>query len=161
MPSTSEHITESHDNKTFENEQQMTTTNNDQNDTNNNRMKQRHLEFNDDASVAIMQASDGDKAERLAEIEMHTMDTLQLQRREQPLSIGTEGEIKQQHCGCIQIPIEHADCVEDDEKMAHDVSSLKKQLPDFLVLFFFFCFQYVFFLHFLCSFFYLLLLLLV
>ncbi|XP_031631029.1 uncharacterized protein LOC116345640 isoform X2 [Contarinia nasturtii] len=120
VPSTSQDITGSHDNNTFENSQRAPTTTNDQKDTNNNRMRQHQMDFDADASVGIMQASGGDKVERLTEIEMKTMDSLKPQRRKQPLSIRTEGEIKQQHCGCIQIPIEHADVVEDDKIMAHD-----------------------------------------
>lgn len=133
-PSTSQQMTAS----PTSNDKGMPTSNDQNNNTNDNQMRQLRMDFDvvnhSGGGVNVVGgASAGDEmAHGNTEIEMKTMDSLRLHRR-QP-SIGAnqdelaEGGIKQQHCGCIQIPIEHADIVEDDKRrMAHDVSSLTKK----------------------------------
>lgn len=82
-------------------------------------------------------------------IELKTMDKKLKQKHThfidtQP-DLHAEGEIKQQHCGCIQIPIEHAEFIDD---IAHDVSSFKNTLSVLLFLLFcfiLFCFHFHFY----------------
>lgn len=133
-PSTSQrpHIPQ-HSNQTFDNTR-MPTTNDQNNNNNDNQMRQRRIDFDvvpiDDAGKGSgSDASAGDKvAHRLTDIELKTMDPLRSHRRKQSIGanqheLAEGGIVKQQQCGCIQIPIEHADLVQDDKKMAHDVSS--------------------------------------
>lgn len=97
------------------------------NDENNNKLRQRYMDI--DATVITSARTSDNVEQHQTGIELKTMDPLMLprhvQRTDANRDVLAEGEIKQQHCGCIQIPIEHAEFVEDKRK-AHDVSSLKK-----------------------------------
>lgn len=116
------------------------------NDQNSNEMKQHGTDCDAYANAITIATTDSassssdDKAKRLTEIEMKTMGMVQAAARPKQ-NIGAnpdeiaDGEIKQQHCGCIQIPIEHAELVDEDKRMARDVSSLKKKTNS---LFFFY-----------------------
>lgn len=143
VPSTSQQmIPSAASNQTFDNKE-MPTSENQNNNANDNQMRLHRMNFDvvDNSGGGggvnvVGGASAGDEMARgNPEIEMKTMDSLRSHRRQQSIDANqnelAEGEIKQQHCGCIQIPIEHADIVEDDKRrMAHDVSSLtKKKLP--------------------------------
>lgn len=115
------------------------------NDQNSNEMKQHGTDCDAYANAITIATTDSasssgdDKAKRLTEIEMKTMGMVQAARPKQNIGANpdeiADGEIKQQHCGCIQIPIEHAELVDEDKRMARDVSSLKKKTNS---LFFFY-----------------------
>lgn len=114
------------DSKQFDNKQMQGRTINDQN---NNVMRQRRMDIDADVKVDSKTDATDDSAKRLTGIEIKTIDPLRPQKPNQSTGANQEelakSEIKQQQCGCIQIPIEHAEFVEDDIRMAHDVSSLK------------------------------------
>lgn len=163
-PSTSQQMIPSPaSNQIFDNNG-MPTSSDQNNNANDKQMRQHRMDFDavDNSGGGGVNVVGGGMAHGNIEIEMKTMDSVRSHKRQQ--SIGTkhvvlaEGEIKQQHCGCIQIPIEHADIVEDDKRrMAHDVSSLTKKNSLFflfLVNFFrFFRSSLFFFIYFLVFFF--------
>lgn len=90
-------------------------------------------DVNDAAAAGKSSAVDYDANN---EIEMEKIAPLKPQRRKQSYSVDkgelAEGETEQQQCGCIQIPIEHYELVEDDKIVVHDVSFALK-LPIFLI----------------------------
>lgn len=97
---------------------------------------------------AGMSVNDNDGKHATVGIESKTMDKKLKQKHTQFVDahrvLNAEGEIKQQHCGCIQIPIEHAEFI-DDKILAHDdVSSLKNTLSVCVAVSVTFVFSFVF-----------------
>lgn len=105
-----------------------------------NEMRQRRMDIDDDTVITSARAGDN----RMTGIELKEMDPMEQQKHDgQNIDANrhelAEGELKQQQCGCIQIPIEHAE-FDDDKKMAHDVSSLKAPCFSFFTLIY--CYYY-------------------
>lgn len=98
---------------------------------NNGRKSRKHC-------VAVNSANESigsENGEHSTSIELKAIDKKMREKHTQ-CTAPAEGEKKQQHCGCIQIPIEHAEFI-DAKRMAHDVSSLKSSLCVFLFSFIF------------------------